>query len=160
MSSSLRRRVPLRSKAPPPRPAKVIDYTPRPRPVVRADHSPDAGKMVRQHPKDAPVRDEAYRRLVAALPCIACGKRGRSQAAHGPALGRGIKASDLELFPLCADELGAPGCHTLFDQYVLFDATQRRDMAALWATQTRARLGRPNPARRAPDLARHSESKT
>jgi hypothetical protein len=140
--SSLRRRVPLRAKAPPPRPAKVIDYTPRPRPVVRADHSPDAGKMVCQRPKDAPVRDEAYRRLVAALPCIACGKRGRSQAAHGPALGRGIKASDLELFPLCADEPGAVGCHKKFDTYVFFKAEARREVAAAWAAQTRARLRR------------------
>lgn len=153
-SAPLQRRTPLRAKAPPPRPVKVIDYTPTPRPTVKVPALllPPA----EPRPKSEPARDEDYRRLVAALPCIHCGRRGRSQAAHGPALGKGIKASDDDLFPLCADELGAPGCHTLFDQYVLFDAPQRRDMAALWAEQTRARLGRPNPESRAPDLARHS----
>ena len=42
--------------------------------------------------KDAPVRSEAYRRAVAALPCINCGIQGYSQAAHGSAgKGMGLK---------------------------------------------------------------------
>ena len=138
-SAPLQRRAPLRAKAPPPRPVKAIDYTPRPRPVAKAARELPRAEPV---PKADPVRDEAYRRLVAALPCIACGKAGRSQAAHGPALGKGIKASDLELFPLCADEPGAIGCHTKFDTYVFFKAEARREVAAAWAAQTRARLRR------------------
>lgn len=142
----MNRRAPLKrtafkSKAPPPRPAKQVDYTPRPRaPAVH--HFPDPTKMVCPVPKSAPVRDESYRRLVAALPCIHCGRPGRSQAAHGPALGKGMKASDDDLFPLCADEPGAIGCHTKFDQYVLFDAEQRREVAARWAAETRLATGR------------------
>ncbi len=68
----------------------------------------------------APVRDESYRRLVAALPCFVCHVEGRSQAAHpntGKAKGR--KLSDHLCFPLCCDQLGAPGHHWLFDQYRL-----------------------------------------
>ena len=126
-------------KRQPPKPPRQIDYTPRPRQCARSD---GAARMSVPVPKAAPVRDEAYRRLVAALPCIHCGIAGRSQAAHGPALGRGIKASDLETFPLCADAPGRTGCHTAFDQYVLFDAEERRKMAALWAEQTRRLLRR------------------
>ena len=67
-------------------------------------------------PKHDYVRDEGYRRFVASLPCFACGRIGRSQAAHSNAesdgKGGAIKASDAALFPLCADEPGAIGCHT------------------------------------------------
>lgn len=39
--------------------------------------------------KSAPVRNEAYRRAVASLPCCICGVPGYSQAAHGSA-GKGM----------------------------------------------------------------------
>jgi hypothetical protein len=135
----------MRRKAPPPRQAKAIDYTPRPRDVVQPSAAPCVDRMVLSYPKDLPVRDEAYRRLVAALPCIHCGRRGRSQAAHGPTLGMAIKASDLDLFPLCADEPGRVGCHTKFDRYELFDADQRREMAASWSARTRATIDTGKP---------------
>jgi hypothetical protein len=71
-------------------------------------------------PKHEYVRDEGYRRFVASLPCFVCGRANRSQAAHSNAesdgKGGAIKASDLALFPLCADEPGAIGCHTRHDQ--------------------------------------------
>ena len=41
--------------------------------------------------KAAPVRSEAYRRVVAGLPCIACGIQGYSQAAHLPPEAKGMK---------------------------------------------------------------------
>ena len=42
--------------------------------------------------KDAPVRSEAYRRIVAAMPCIHCGIAGHSQHAHANAgKGKGMK---------------------------------------------------------------------
>lgn len=143
----MKRRAPLKRtafkpKAPPARPAKQIDYTPRPRLFVRPATPPTALPMAAPLPKDAPVRDRAYRRLVAALPCIHCGRPGRSQAAHGPAMGKGIKASDADLFPLCADEPGEIGCHTKFDRYVLFPREQRREVAARWAAETALALGR------------------
>ena len=90
--------------------------------------------------KDAPVRDKAYRMRVAGLECILCGVPGHSQAAHGPTLGRGIKASDRDCFPLCADRLGMRGCHSAFDRYELGDADWRREQAAIWAEQTRKAL--------------------
>ena len=71
-------------------------------------------------PKHEYVRDESYRRFVASLPCFVCARVGRSQAAHSNAesdgKGGSIKASDSALFPLCADEPGAVGCHTRHDQ--------------------------------------------
>ena len=92
-------------------------------------------------PKAAPVRSKAYRKRVAELPCISCGIEGMSQAAHGPALGRGIKCSDLDTFPLCADSPGRIGCHRRFDNYDR-PAEDRRAQADEWAAQTRARLRR------------------
>lgn len=75
-----------------------------------------------QEPKTEYVRDESYRRYVASLPCFECGRVGRSQAAHsnqgGDGKGMSIKASDVNLFPLCADEPGALGCHTRHDRLI------------------------------------------
>lgn len=93
-----------------------------------------------QQPKDEPVRHEGYRRLVAALPCCLCGIEGFSQAAHGPSLGRGIKATDVETFALCADRPLTVGCHSQFDRYALWGAEMRRTMAEKWARETRAQI--------------------
>tara|TARA_R110000868_G_scaffold211993_2_gene462010 strand:- start:471 stop:788 length:318 start_codon:yes stop_codon:yes gene_type:complete len=88
-------------------------------------------------PKANPVRSEAYRRLVAALPCIFCGIEGHSQAAHPPPTGKGIKESDLTCFPLCCARPGVVGCHSSFDSYALFNHDETRMMALHWAAQTR-----------------------
>ena len=91
--------------------------------------------------KSAPVRSEAYRRLVAAMPCVICGMVGYGQAAHGSAgKGMGIKASDLELFCLCADRPGVRGCHSLLDQGALFTKAVRREREPVWAADTRRKL--------------------
>lgn len=68
----------------------------------------------------APVRDSAYRRLVASLPCFECCIVGFSQCAH-PNTGKakGKKQSDDLCFPLCCDRPGVKGCHSKFDQYEL-----------------------------------------
>lgn len=87
-------------------------------------------------PKSEPVRSTAYRRLVACHPCVNCGIENYSQCAHGPALGRGMKACDLFTFPLC-HEFGN-GCHVKFDRYELGDADWRREKALEWAAQTQA----------------------
>lgn len=67
-------------------------------------------------PKREPIRDEAYRRWVASLPCIQCGAEGRSQAAH-PNFGKGMsqKTDDTDCFPLCAPTVNWMGCHMAHD---------------------------------------------
>lgn len=94
-------------------------------------------------PKENLVRSEPYRRLVASLPCRACGLEGYSQAAHVPTDGKGMKASDDEIFPLCCTRPGVVGCHTEYDQYRMFpDSQETRRVGRQWAAETRAILGR------------------
>ena len=93
-------------------------------------------------PKSAPVRDKKYLRAVASLPCIKCGIEGYSQAAHGPTLGRGIKASDRDAFPLCCTRPGVIGCHAEFDQYRGYTTHTRRMSAEFWAEKTWQTLGK------------------
>ena len=96
--------------------------------------------------KDAPVRSEAYRRAVASLPCAICGVPGYSQCAHSNSgKGAGIKASDLDSFPLCTVHPGADGrlvqgCHENFDQGALFTKAARRELEPVWAADTRRRV--------------------
>lgn len=96
--------------------------------------------------KSAPVRSEAYRRLVASLPCINCGVPGHSQCAHSNSgKGAGIKASDLDSFPLCtvhasADGRLVQGCHENFDRGALFTKAVRRELEPVWAADTRRKL--------------------
>ena len=96
--------------------------------------------------KSAPVRSEAYRRAVASLPCINCGVPGYSQCAHSNSgKGAGIKASDLDSFPLCTVHPGADGklvqgCHENFDQGALFTKAARRELEPVWAADTRRRV--------------------
>lgn len=93
-------------------------------------------------PKAQIVRSVAYLRVVAALPCRACGLHGHSQAAHVPAAGKGMKQSDLETFPLCCTRVGVPGCHFEFDQYRMFGSQETRRVGLMWAAETRALIER------------------
>lgn len=91
--------------------------------------------------KDDPVRNEAYRRAVASLPCVMCGIAGYSQAAHGSeGKGMGIKASDLTLFPACAPRPGIAGCHAELDQGAKFSKAVRRELEPVWAADTRRKV--------------------
>ena len=93
--------------------------------------------------KDAPVRHEGYRRLVASMPCRYCGIAGYSQAAHAnTGKGAGIKSDDRTCFPLCADRPGQRGCHSRFDQGALFEKSARRAVELQWASETRGRIER------------------
>ena len=114
--TELKRRTPLRAKAPPPRPVKTIDYTPKPRPVAVARHDGKA-RMVVPVPKFAYVRDERLRDMCRAMCCQHCGKSGpdagvtwahSNQGEHGK--GKGIKASDVYVAALC------DSCHFQIDQ--------------------------------------------
>lgn len=86
------------------------------------------------------VRSEAYRRLVAAMPCAACGC-SPCQAAH-PNTGKGMamKTDDRLCFPLCGPQPGRPGCHALFDQGAMFDKAARRAIEPAWGADTRRRI--------------------
>lgn len=114
-----------------PRPRQVAALL-RPAVIARIDD------QVRALPKVVPVECEAYRRLVAALPCRICGRADRSQAAHpNTGKGTGTKTDDRLTFPLCADQPGHRGCHSLFDQGALFDKEERRALEPLWGAETR-----------------------
>jgi len=125
---------------------KPVKVYPQPIP----EHLRRAATMSRREdvasiPKAEPVRSEAYRRLVAALPCASCGIEGRSQHAHSnDGKAKGIKACDLESMPLCADSPGRVGCHSLFDQYELLPGGRDAhiEQGRVWIAQTRAKLGR------------------
>lgn len=90
--------------------------------------------------KSAPVRSKPYLRVVASLPCIACGIQGYSQAAHLPPEAKGLKQSDLLTFPLCCVRLGVPGCHQDYDQYRPFPREAAMTVGRAWAADTQRRI--------------------
>jgi hypothetical protein len=95
--------------------------------------------LVTSIPKENVVRSEAYRRLVAAMPCIHCGLDGSSQAAHGDeGKGAHIKSSDLTCYPACTDGPGRVGCHSLIGTLRIYTAEVRRPMEEDFARRTRA----------------------
>ena len=126
---------------PAPKPVKQMDdYTVKPRTAALARHDGKA-RMVVSVPKSAPLRSEAYRRLVASLPCAHCGRPGPSQAAHGDeGKGMGSKSSDDTCYPLCADAPGWRGCHSLIGAGGLYTREQRRALERTYAERTRATL--------------------
>lgn len=91
-------------------------------------------------PKRTTVRSESYRRLVASLPCKACGIQEYSQAAHVPPDGKGMKQDDREIFALCCTRIGVTGCHQDFDQYRMFPRYQAMTVARAWADDTRRQI--------------------
>ena len=95
----------------------------------------DAGIPVAATPKTEVIRSEAYRRLVAAMPCKHCGTEGYSQAAHLPPDGKGVKQDDRLIFPLCCARVGVPGCHADYDQYRLFNHESAMIFGMHWAVE-------------------------
>lgn len=91
--------------------------------------------------KSEPLRNEAYRRAVASLPCVVCGVPGFSQAAHGSAgKGMAIKACDTTLFPACCDRPGVRGCHSQLDQGAMFRRAVRHELEPVWAADTQRQI--------------------
>lgn len=85
--------------------------------------------------KESPARSEAYRRLVAAMPCADCRHPGPCQAAHAnQGKGLALKTDDRTCFPLC------PRCHRMHDQGAHTSREMRRDMEAQWGAATRAAI--------------------
>lgn len=99
-----------------------------------------AGNPASPIPKENAIHHEGYRRLVAARPCIHCGKPDRSQHAHeNEQKGKSLKLDDRRAMPLCADEPELEGCHTKFDQYRLLPGGREAhiEQGKRWAAQTR-----------------------
>lgn len=95
------------------------------------------------HPKENAIEHEGYRRLVAARPCINCGRAGRSQHAHeNEQKGKSLKLDDRRAMPLCCDEPGMEGCHTQFDQYRLLPGGRAAhvEQGRAWSAQTRSAI--------------------
>lgn len=81
-------------------------------------------------PKDEPLRSETYRRLVASLPCVGCGRAAPSQHCHlNLGKGAGMKTDDRLAWAGCADLPGVLGCHSRLDQHST-DKTVRRRLEA------------------------------
>ena len=98
-------------------------------------------RMVVPLPKAAPLRSESYRRWVASLACIHCGRDGPSQAAHSDTgKGAGIKSCDSTVIPLCADAPSRGGCHSMFGASGMLSQAQRRNFESAYvqAVQERA----------------------
>ena len=86
------------------------------------------------------IEHEGYRRLVASLPCMWCGRQGRSNHAHeNENKGKGLKLDDRRAMPLCVDDMGKQGCHSAFDQYALIDGGREAhvELGKQLANQTR-----------------------
>ena len=117
-------------------------HTPVPELLRRQVTFASAEGMTEAVEKDNPLKSERYRRLVASLPCINCGRVGHSQHAHTNALkAKGMKNDDRDAMPLCADDYGILGCHSRFDRYALFlDRSEHVRMGKEWAEKTRKQI--------------------
>ena len=134
------KRTPFKSKAPERKPAKQIgcEYIGGPRAVARATVELP---MARPVLKDEGFYSEPWRRAVAGLDCVLCGKHGNTQAAHrneGKAGGRKLM-DDCWTAALCAE------CHSEIDQGKTLDREDRReriDLAILLTVRQLARDGK------------------
>ena len=79
------------------------------------------------------MRDAKRLTAVRLLPCVKCGHPD-SQAAHSNSAkhgkGRGIKASDAFVIPLCAI------CHAAFDRFELGNRAESEAMFEKWLVKT------------------------
>ena len=138
----LTRRTPMKRTSWPRRVAPATPVAPV-QPLARPANYASATGHATALKKDAPARSEAYRRIVAAMPCANCGIAGYSQHAHAnEGKGMGIKTDDRAGFPLCAPRPGIEGCHARFDQYRLLPGGRDAHAAAgeEWAARTRAAI--------------------
>ena len=85
------------------------------------------------------MRDAKRLAVVRLLPCVKCGHPD-SQAAHSNSAkhgkGRGIKASDAFVIPLCAT------CHAAFDRFELGNRAESEAMFEKWLVKTELMMGK------------------
>lgn len=83
------------------------------------------------------MRDSKRLAAIRKLPCVRCGNPN-SQAAHSNSAkhgkGRGIKASDLFVIPLCAI------CHAAFDRFELGNRAESEAMFDQWLVRVERML--------------------
>jgi hypothetical protein len=131
------KRAPFKAKAAPKREAKQVQYVARPREVATARVELPMAQPVL---KDNRHESEAWRRAVAALPCVLCGREGLTQCAHRNLdKGMGLKTDDALTAALCAP------CHSEIDQGKDFTREERRqrlDLAILLTIRALARAGK------------------
>lgn len=131
------KRSSFKSKATAPKPAKQVQYVARPREVATARVELP---MARPVLKDNRHESEAWRRAVAALPCVLCQREGQTQAAHrNEGKGMGLKTDDALTAALCTT------CHSAIDQGPDFSRDERRrrlDVAILLTIRALARAGK------------------
>ena len=84
------------------------------------------------------MRDSKRLAEIRKLPCVRCGNP-HSQAAHSNSAkhgkGRGIKASDAFVIPLCAT------CHAAFDRFELGSRAESEAMFEKWLVKTELMMG-------------------
>ncbi|EAP7013699.1 DUF968 domain-containing protein [Salmonella enterica] len=85
------------------------------------------------------MRNQKRLAAIRKLPCIRCGNPN-SQAAHSNSAkhgkGRGIKASDAFVIPLCAI------CHAAFDRFELGNRAESEVMFEKWLVKTELMMGK------------------
>lgn len=94
-------------------------------------------------PKFAYLRSKPYRMFCSSLECFCCRIQGYSQAAHSNQArhghGRGIKASDEYIWPLCAARPGHQGCHYLHDNCIDMTKAERDELEEAYILEMQAR---------------------
>lgn len=91
----------------------------------------------RRAARRGPARDAAYLTWIRSLPCAACGRAARSEAAHvGTDGGTGIKANDYSAIPLCA------ACHRVGPNS--YHMAGKRTFAAMWCLDYNGIVARLN----------------
>lgn len=140
-SSAIQRRTPLRSSP------KPVERQERVRPPVTP--LKECRGVYRRVGNAAPVivakeqyfHSEAWRRAVASLPCVLCGKHDETQCAHR----NEGKAGGKRLMDDCWTAALCVACHSAIDQGKDFDREERRarmDLAILLTLRELARQGR------------------
>ena len=131
------KRTPFKAKTPERREAKQVQYVARPREVATASV---ALPMAQPVLKDNRHESEPWRRAVAALPCVICGREGQTQAAHrNEGKGMGLKTDDALTAALCQT------CHSEIDQGKTMTRDERRqrlDVAILLTIRALAHTGK------------------
>ena len=128
------KRTAFARKTPAPRPPRErapLVLVPRPADAPRAVMA-RANVKPKPAPKEGHYENDAWRRAVASLPCVLCGKHGETQAAHPNHIGKGMsmKAPDCYCVPLCV------ACHREFDQGADYTKAERRDAMNAWILLT------------------------
>lgn len=108
--------------------------------VIRRADAVQAAPVRAVKPRAERWESVPWRRAVASLPCVLCGKAGETQVAHrNEGKGMGIKTDDSLTAALCG------ACHAEIDQGAHLTRDERRqrmDRAILMTVQALARAGR------------------